>query len=137
MTNSTISKGFIAAGLMNTVGLLIFSKGFTNEVIPATDPNVMSYFGLIMITVWGLGYIAVAKTFMKVKWLIGVFVIEKLAYVIAYIIWFSNHQLSDVYDQDLLAGIFYTLYGWNDFIFMIFFAYVFFKIKPSPETPVR
>ena len=122
---------------MNTVGLLIFSKGFTNEVIPATDPNVMSYFGLIMITVWGLGYIAVAKTFMKVKWLIGVFVIEKLAYVIAYIIWFSNHQLSDVYDQDLLAGIFYTLYGWNDFIFMIFFAYVFFKIKPSPETPVR
>ena len=137
MTNSTISKGFIAAGLMNTAGLLIFSKGFTNEVIPATDPNVMSYFGLLMIMVWGLGYIAVAKTFMKVKWLIGVFVIEKLAYVIAYIVWFSNHQLSDVYDQDLLAGIFYTLYGWNDFIFMIFFAYVFFKIKPSPETPAH
>ncbi|KQC33233.1 hypothetical protein AAU57_07820 [Nonlabens sp. YIK11] len=137
MTQSTITKGFIAAGLMNTIGLLIFSKGFTNDVIPQTDPAVMSHFGLLMIMVWGLAYIAISKTYMNVKSLIGVFVLEKLAYVIAYLVWFSNNSLEKVYDQDLLAGIFYTLYGLNDFTFMIFFAYVFFKITPSRETPAH
>ena len=73
-----------------------------------------------MIMVWGCAFLAVAKSFHKVKWLVGVFVLEKIAYVIAYVFWFSNNSLQEVYDQDLLAGIFYSLYGLNDFIFMIF-----------------
>jgi hypothetical protein len=137
MTKSTITKGFIAAGISNTVAILIFSKGFTNDVIPETDPAVMSYFGLLMIMVWGVAYMAVSKSFEKVKWLVGVFVIEKLAYVIAYGHWFANNSLQEVYDKDLLAGIFFTVYGWNDLLFMLFFGYVFFKIKPSPETAAR
>jgi len=134
MTKSTITKGFIASGIMNTIGVLIFTKGFTNDVIPQTDPVVMSYFGLLMIMVWGCAFLAVSKSFDKVRWLVGVFVLEKLAYVIAYSIWFSNNSLTEVYDQDLVAGLFYSLYGFNDFMFMLFFVYVFFKIKPSPKT---
>ncbi|BAO55874.1 hypothetical protein [Nonlabens marinus] len=137
MTNSTITKGFIVSGVMNTLGVLIFTKGFTNNVIPETDPVVMSYFGLLMIMVWGLAFIAVARIFDKVKWLVGVFVLEKLAYVIAYSYWISNHSLLDVYDQDVMAGLFYSVYGLNDFMFMLFFSYVFFKIKSSPETLAR
>lgn len=129
MNTKTISKGFIAAGAMNIAGVAIFSKGLTNKVITETDPVVMSYFGLLMIMVWGAAYIAVSKTFKNLKWLIGVFVIEKLAYVLAYLHWFSNNSLETVYDRDLLAGIFYSTYGLNDFIFMIFFGYVFLRIK--------
>ncbi len=137
MNKSTITKGFIASGLSNTVAILIFSKGFTNDVIPEIDPVVMSYFGLLMIMVWGVAYMAVAKSFDKVKWLVGVFVLEKLCYVITYSYWFSNNSLSAVYEKDLLAGVFYSVYGLNDFIFMLFFAYVFFKIKSSSETLAR
>jgi hypothetical protein len=45
---STITKGFIIAGLMNAT-VLIFSRLFTNSIIPEVDPNVMSNFGLLMI----------------------------------------------------------------------------------------
>lgn len=128
MTKKTITYGFIAAGIMNTLGILIFSKAFTNNVVPETDPVVMSYFGLLMIMVWGGAYIAVAGIFEKVKWLIGIFIIEKLAYVLAYIFWFSNNSLAAVYEKDVLAGIFYTVYGLNDFLFMLFFSYVFISL---------
>lgn len=137
MTNATITKGFIASGISNTIGVLIFTKGFTNDVIPETDPEVMSYFGLLMIMVWGAAFIAVSKSFEKVKWLVGVFVLEKIAYVIAYGQWIMNNSLQEVYDKDLLAGMFYSVYGLNDFLFMLFFGYVFLKIKPSPKTPAH
>lgn len=128
MTKKTITYGFIAAGIMNTLGILIFSKAFTNNVVPETDPVVMSYFGLLMIMIWGGACIAVAGIFEKVKWLIGIFIIEKLAYVLAYIFWFSNNSLAAVYEKDVLAGIFYTVYGLNDFLFMLFFSYVFISL---------
>lgn len=131
MTKSTITNGLILSGIINTIGILFFTKGFTNDVIPETDTVVMSYFGLIMIMVWGLAFIAVAKIFDKVKWLIAVFALEKLCYVIAYGYWFSNNSLQEVYDRDIIAGVFYSIYGLNDFIFMIFFGYVFIKLMKS------
>ncbi|MFT7051747.1 MAG: hypothetical protein ACJAZK_002364 [Psychroserpens sp.] len=60
--DDTISKGFIIAGLMN-MSVLVFSKFFTNSVIPQSDPDVMSNFGLLMMLIWGLAYISVAKTY--------------------------------------------------------------------------
>lgn len=131
MTKSAITKGFILSGIINTLAILFFSKGFTNDVIPETDPVVMSYFGLLMIMVWGLAFIAVAKVFDKVKWLIAVFALEKLCYVIAYGYWFSNNSVQEVYDEDVIAGIFYSIYGLNDFLFMLFFGYVFIKLMKS------
>nr|WP_238566060.1 hypothetical protein [Nonlabens ulvanivorans] len=92
---------------------------------------MMSYFGLLMIMVWGLAFIAVAKVFEKVKWLVAVFALEKLCYVIAYGYWFSNNSVQEVYDKDMMAGVFYSIYGLNDFFFMLFFGYVFIKIMKS------
>jgi hypothetical protein len=57
---TTITKGFIIAALMNAT-VLIFSKLFTNSTIPEFDPQVMSNFGLLMILIWGLAYMSVAK----------------------------------------------------------------------------
>ena len=122
-----IQKGFIAAGLSNILGVMICSKAFTNDVMLATQPDVMGAFGLISIILWGLAYIAVSKSYSQVRWLVGVFVIEKLAYVIAWLTLMSSRSLSSIYEQDVLAGVFYTVYGANDFIFMLFFGFVFLK----------
>lgn len=125
MTDKIIQRGFIIAGLSNILGVIICSKAFTNDVMLATQPDVMGYFGLISIILWGFAYIAVCKSYNQVRWLVGVFVIEKLAYVTVWLTFITSRSLSSVYELDMLAGIFYTIYGANDFIFMLFFSFVF------------
>ena len=132
MTNQMIQKGFITAGLSNILGVMICSKAFTNDVMLASQPDVMGYFGLISIVLWGFAYIAVSKSYNQVRWLVGVFVIEKLAYVIAWLAFITSRSLSSIYEQDVLAGVFYTIYGANDFIFMLFFCFVFLKRHQVP-----
>ncbi|MFD1062748.1 hypothetical protein ACFQ1Q_05775 [Winogradskyella litorisediminis] len=129
MKASVIQKGFVIAGLSNIVGVLILSKAFTNQAMLTAQPEVMGKFGLIAIMLWGFAYIAVSKSYYKVPWLLLVFVIEKLVYVIVWLLWQNNNSLSALYDQDTFAGIFYTIYGVNDFLFMLFFGYVFWKAK--------
>ncbi|GAL02259.1 hypothetical protein JCM19237_5152 [Photobacterium aphoticum] len=131
MNPAVVKGGFIAAALMNLGGVLILSRFFTNTAINETDPVVMSNFGLLMIVVWGLAFLGAAMVEGNVKWLAGAFVIEKLVYVISWVYWFANNSLPAVYDADLFAGVFYTIYGLNDFIFMLFFLWVFMK-SPSP-----
>ncbi len=123
---TTISKGFVIAGLMNMT-VLINSRLFTNETIPKFDPVVMSNFGLLMIVIWGLAYISVAKKYQAVKWLVGVFAIEKLIYGCAWINWMMNNSVSDVYAEDAMAGMFYSVYGINDWVFFFFFSFVFYR----------
>lgn len=127
INNSLISKGFILAGLMNMTALLS-SKFFTNEAIPAFDPVVMSYFGILMIVVWGLAYISVAKNFHQVKWLVAVFAIEKFIYGFVWTKWHLNNEVSEVFARDTIAGIFYSIYGINDWLFFIFFSLVFIRL---------
>ncbi|WP_432411327.1 hypothetical protein [Rasiella sp. SM2506] len=128
MKPTTISKGFLFAGLSNILGVLLFSKLFTNTVLLETQPDVMGYFGLISIILWGLAYIAVRKSYQAVPWLIAVFVLEKCIYVLVYLQWLTSHSLAAVYKQDMLAGVFYSIYGANDFLFGVFFAWVFWKV---------
>jgi hypothetical protein len=130
ISKNTITKGFILAGLMNVTGALLLSRFFTNETIPAFDPVVMSNFGLLMIVIWGLAYIAVAKNYDKVKWLVAVFAVEKLIYGIAWIKWLSNNNLSEVFEKDTMAGVFYSIYGANDWAFFLFFLLVFIRLLP-------
>ena len=115
------------AGFANILGVLVFSKLFTSKAIPFFDPVAMSTFGLVLIIVWGLAYIAVSKAHAQVKWLVAVFAVEKLVYVIHWIDWLTTNQLGKVYEADFLAGVFYSIYGVNDLIFMAFFAYVFLR----------
>ncbi len=131
MTNETISKGFILGGVTNIVGVLVNSRFFTNNAITEVDPNVMSNFGLLMITIWGLAYISVAKNFDKVKWLVAVFAIEKVIYAYVWTKWILNNNLSNVYEKDTLAGIFYAIYGINDWIFFFFFSLVFIRLHTT------
>lgn len=137
--NKTITQGFIISGIMNLT-VLIFSRFFTNSTIPEFDPVVMSNFGLLIIVLWGLAYMSVAKNFHKVKWLVGVFVVGKFIYGYVWIKWILNNNISDVYKKDTMAGIFYSIYGINDWIFFVFFLLVFikiFKMTNSSTTNIK
>jgi len=128
--NETISKGFVIAGLMN-MSVLLFSRFFTNPVIPEYDPVLMSNFGLLMIVVWGLAYMSVAKNYQHVKWLVGLFAVEKFIYGFIWIQWMLNNNIRDVFAKDKMAGAFYATYGVNDWVFCIFFLLVFFRLARS------
>ncbi len=127
--NDFVKKGFIAAGLMNIIGVLLFSRAFTNSAINTADPVVMSNFGLLMIAVWGLAYLGAAAISSNIKWLAGAFALEKLVYVVVWVSWLSNNSLAQLYVKDTFAGAFFSIYGLNDFVFMLFFAWVFLTKK--------
>ena len=137
MRDTFIRNGFIAAGVVNILAVLTLSRAFTNDVIPATDPVVMSNFGLLMIAVWGLVFLAVANRYRSVKWVVGAFVVEKLIYATAWFRWITTHDVSAVYAKDLFAGVFYSVYGLNDFIFFVFFAAVFYQLHRGSEASVN
>jgi hypothetical protein len=118
-------NGFVAAGLMNVVGVLFFSRALTNTVIYEADPVVMSKFGLVMIMIWGLAYIGAATITSRTKWLVAAFAIEKLVYVVVWINWLTSNSLAQLYSKDTFAGIFFTIYGANNLLFLIFFVWVF------------
>ncbi len=127
ISKRVIGKGFVLSGIMNIGGALIFSRFFTNKIIPEADPVVMSNFGLLMIIVWGLVFLSISQKYEQLNWLVGVFAIEKLIYGFNWINWISTNDLSAVYNKDQMAGIFYATYGVNDFLFFVFFLYVFIK----------
>ena len=132
MSDSAITKGFLAAGLMNLTAVPLFSLGLTNTYLGELSPQVFSQFGLGMIMVWGAAYISVAWRFRDVRWLIGVFAVEKLIYSVTWFVWLAGHQLGAVYERSTLTGVFYTIYGPNDILFMLFFGYVFVKTGSRP-----
>ena len=127
MTRNMIKIGLIAASLMNITGVLVFSRAFTNSAINSADPVVMSNFGLVMIVVWGLAYLGASSITSSIKWLAAAFAVEKLVYVVMWLTWHSQNNLTQLYAQDFFAGVFYSIYGLNDFVFMLFFAWVFFR----------
>lgn len=46
-----------------------------------------------------------------------------------------NNNVSDAFEKDTVAGIFYAIYGINDTIFCAFFLYVFIRVFRSLEKP--
>jgi hypothetical protein len=131
MNRKLVKIGLIAAAIMNIGGVLVFSRAFTNVAISNADPVVMSNFGLLMIVVWGLAYLGAAFINSNIKWLAGAFAVEKLVYVVVWVTWLSKNRLASLYSEDVFAGVFYSIYGLNDLVFMLFFAWVFLSQRPD------
>lgn len=68
------------------------------------------------------------------KWLIAVFVLEKFIYGCVWINWMLTNTISEVYEKDIMAGMFYSVYGINDWIFFAFFLFVFIKISKTSHS---
>lgn len=130
--NKIITTGFIIAGLMNMT-VLIYSRLFSNPVIAEYDPVVMSNFGLLMIVIWGFAYIAVAKNYHTVKWLVGVFAVEKFIYGYIWLQWMKNNSVDEVAAKDKMASMFFSGYGLNDWVFFVFFLVVFIQLSVNKQ----
>lgn len=124
MNEKQIKLGLLAAAFANISGVLLFSKVFTNYAINIADPVVMSNFGLVMIIVWGFAYAATVFIKGNIKAILAVFAVEKLVYVVMWVKWLIASSLTAVYTEDILAGIFFTVYGLNDLLFMLLFVYM-------------
>ena len=131
LNNNIVKRLMYLSGIVNIGGVLIFSRFFSNPAINEADPVVMSNFGLVMICVWGLVFLATASKWNQLKWAIGAFAIEKLIYGLVWTNWLMNNDLSSVYDEDTMAGIFYTIYGVNDSFFFVFYSIVFVSLSRS------
>ena len=113
--------GFIAAGLTNILGILLFSRGFQNPLLGQAFPALFGNWGLVCIMLWGLAYLSVASSYRKVPLLIAVFALEKAVYVASWLWWLVHNDLAAVWGQDPLTGAFFALYGIIDLTFCLFF----------------
>lgn len=128
-----VPAGFVLAGLANIAGVLGASIAFTNPHIATLDPAVMSNFGLAMIILWGLAYIATAGHWREMKWLVGIFCIEKIFYSANWLFWINAHgnELGEIYGRDFMTGVFFSIYGPNDILFAVFFAFAFLRASKT------
>lgn len=134
-TPAWVRKGFVLSGIMNIVGVLLATHGFTAyEDVMKWDSGAFSLLGLVCIPIWGLTYIAVAKHVAKLPNIALVFFIEKMVYVTNYGLWISERSgdIPAIYEDSFLPGVFFTIYGANDLIFGLFFGIVFLKLMSAP-----
>lgn len=74
------------------LSISIFSRFFTNTAIPEADPVVMSNFGMLMMVIWGLAYMSIAKKYSQLKCLVAVFAVEKFIYGFVWTNWMLNYN---------------------------------------------
>ncbi len=115
--------------ILGVAGVLLFSRLLTNTAINEADPVVMSNFSLVMITVWGLAYMGAASSGANVRWLAAAFAVEKLVYVVVWVMWHSKNSVGRLVTTDLFAGVCFSIYGLNDLVFMVFFSWVCYALS--------
>ncbi len=131
LTPRNITLGFYAAAFTNIAGMWLFSLFYTNSLMSALYPGVFSTFGIVCIQLWGLAYWAVARSYAQVPWLVAVFALEKLAYVVSWVLWMADHgaQLPQLFEESAFTAQFYLVYGFVDLAFGVFFAAVALKSR--------
>jgi hypothetical protein len=116
--------GLVWAGLANVLGVLAFSRGFSNDYLSSLFPQLFSTWGLVCIQLWGLAYLSVSGSYRFCGPLLGVFAVEKAVYVGSWL-WWQWHfgaQIGQIWATDRLTALFYTLYGPLDLVFGLYFA---------------
>ena len=111
---------YYSAAFVNIIGVLFFTRGLTNQTLMQTDPTLFSRFGLCMIMMWGVCYYACAQAAHHYRSISLAFALEKLIYVCMWVQFLlSPVDWADLYRQDLFAGLFYSIYGVVDGIYLL------------------
>lgn len=126
-----MSLGFLAAGIINIGGTLLFTRGFSSNGIGEQYPEVFAPFGMIGVMLWGLAYLAVCRSAHRAPTILLVFAIEKLVYTVTWFYWLSRNDLSRLWDGDSLVALFYTIYGPNDAFFCAFFTWCWWRLRKT------
>ena len=128
-SKSWATAGFVAAAAFNIIGMLVVSKFLTNPLLAETDPVVYSWMGQISVLLWGFAYLAVARTYRDVPFLLLVFCVEKTVYFMAWLMWLSTngHTLPRIEALSPTTAGFFMTYGAGDGLFAIFFGVMFIK----------
>lgn len=118
--------GFVLAGLVNIIGILVITRFFNSPTLREADPAVFSDFGILMIMLWGLAYIGSSRFATTAVLLPLVFAIEKLAYTANWFFWMRDYgqSVADISASDALGALFLGGYGVNDGLFGLFFLAV-------------
>ena len=121
MTRTTL--GFYIAAAYNLC-IILFSQGFSNslgEIDPLFSPD-----GCFAVLLWGAAYFALANRYTAAPAVALVFAIEKAFYSLHWLLWMSENagELSTMMEADFLTGLFFTIYGVGDLLFMVFFGWV-------------
>lgn len=121
-----ITMGFLLAGAWNVLGMLSFSKFFTNRLLTSLDPAVFSWLGQIAVVLWGLAYLSVAKSYPYVPWLLVVFFLEKMIYGGRWLVWLFAHgkTLPKIAHESFPTAMFYAIYGAGDLVFGCLFGWL-------------
>lgn len=121
-----MTVGFLLAAAWNVLGMLAFSKFFTNRLLASLDPAVFSWLGQIAVVLWGLAYWSVAKSYPYVPWLLVVFFVEKMIYGGRWLVWLIAHgkTLPRIASESFLTAVFYAIYGAGDLIFGFLFGWL-------------
>lgn len=128
-----IKRIYLLGGLVNVLGIPVFSKFFTNEYLTSIDPAVFSHVGLFVVILWGFAYIAVSNHYEAVPSISLVFACEKFFYAGIWMFWLKDNikMLNTIWQNDLITGLFYSVYGLNDFLFGVFFFFVFMQVRKN------
>lgn len=121
MTN----KILLAAGLTNVIGILVFSKLFSNKNLSNFD-SLFDNRGNILILLWGLTYIFTKNPYKNP--LMIIFFLEKMVYVYNYYKSVNKDidKIKLFWEEDKITYLFLILYGIIDLIFGLLFLYLFF-----------
>src|SRR5215469_10099630 len=121
-----ITYGFLLAGAWNVIGILTFSRFFTNRLLATIDPAVFSWLGQVSIVIWGLAYLSVARSYPYVPWLLVVFFVEKMVYGVTWLKWMitKGKTLPKIASESFFTAAFFSIYGAGDLVFGFFFGWV-------------
>jgi hypothetical protein len=127
-----IGNLYFLAGSVNILGMLAINRFYSAApAMAAMSPTVFSTESQVLIQVWGLAYISVAKSWRKIPMLSLVFFVEKMLYTWWWLQWIKDdsnrstavNMVKSGVLSEMITGGFYLFYGLNDLLFGLVFLY--------------
>lgn len=128
---STATQGFVVAGIYQIVSILGLNQCFTDNTLSETDPIVFSTIGQVLLLLFGLAYLWLAKKFTQAPLLVGLFSLTNFLYAGAWLYWLLTYpeKLDHLAGQSMVAFSFFASYGFANFLLGGFCAMVAINTK--------